>query len=209
MSCCEGTGPIHFEDELVRNGACLHQGPVRKKTGAHGNPEASDAYILSFSNNYYPSTPVLVSDMKLNDIEHALKETGLYAQAGTDIWHDTENCPLILGLPMTPNCAALYIHVVAAEEMWAVPVIDHIGKILPFNPALLCTVYAAVQHLCLNPISTNDPLHILCLTLLWTVTLPWVILGTPRPFISNLMKVEHKCIRFLTKMTFVSLQTLI
>jgi len=34
-----------FEDELVRNGACLHQGPVCKKTGAHGNPEASDAYI--------------------------------------------------------------------------------------------------------------------------------------------------------------------
>jgi len=72
-----------FEDELVKNGAYLHQGPVRKKTGAHGNPEASDAYTLSFSNNYYPSIPALVSDMKLNDFEHAVKETGLYAQAGT------------------------------------------------------------------------------------------------------------------------------
>jgi len=46
--------------------------------------------------------------MKLNDFEHALKETGLYAQAGTEIRHDTEDCPLILGLPMTPNHAALY-----------------------------------------------------------------------------------------------------
>lgn len=40
-----------FKDELFRNGACLHQAPVRKRDNVQGNPEASDVYIFSFSDS--------------------------------------------------------------------------------------------------------------------------------------------------------------
>lgn len=96
--------------------------------------------------------------MKVYDFEHALKETGLYAQAATETRYSTRASPLVLGLPMTQSRAALYDHVVAAGEMWAVRVIDRVGKISPFTPALLCTVCAAVRHLCGNPISMDKPL---------------------------------------------------
>lgn len=74
--CARALDRFFFDDES--EGACLHQGPVRKRAGVQGPPEACDVYVTQFR-NFKPGTPVMVLDMKLQDFDTALKETGLYA----------------------------------------------------------------------------------------------------------------------------------
>ena len=147
-------GPwIGFDDEHVNLGACLHQGPVRTKEQTPGNPEAADISVMQLLSDE-PGTPVLVADIKLNDHKHAIRETSLYAAACVTLRHEDDTCPLILGLPMTTEVSSLQVYVIAHNIMWRIPIAS--GK-SPSFPALLCTVYAAVQHLCSQPITAVAP----------------------------------------------------
>ena len=141
-----------FRDESV--GACLHQGPVRKE-GTRGCPEASDVYVIPLR-NFKPGTPLLVSDIKTQDYDTALKETSLYASCCVNhVRLNDETCPLILGLPVTRAQASLYLYVSSHRKMWGIKVI---GSNPPHDSALLCTVYAAVNYLCRNPTFETHPL---------------------------------------------------
>ena len=142
-----------FDDTSV--GACLHQGPIRV---SQGSPEACDMYVVSFS-NYAPMASVLVSDIKNSDFNQAVIETTLYAHACmvSGSFSDPYSSPVVLGLALTRSEALLNLVVMGNRKLWRIKIADtH-----PSDPALLCTLYAAVHHLILNPIIESpleDPL---------------------------------------------------
>ena len=120
-----------FKDSRV--GACLHQGPVRKKPGNPGNPEAADMYVMPF-HSFLPGTPLLVSDIKLEDVSKAVTETSLYAHC---CMHIRYNCDSQLGFPVTKDVASLYVFLMAHGEVWGIQVVP---KVAVADTALLCTV---------------------------------------------------------------------
>ena len=126
-------------------GACLHQGPCRKRdASARGNPEAADVYIVPFD-SFYPKYPVVLSDVKMHDDDFLVadRESSLYSITGVTVGSDT-TWPVLIGVPGTPLRTDLQLHVVVAGSMWKVTIAT--GN--PWDGALLCTLYAAVHHLC-------------------------------------------------------------
>lgn len=156
-------GRFLFDDNSAGKGACLHQAPIRKKKD---EPESCDLYVLTFNNRVSPGKPVLVSDVKMKekDWKVSVNETGLYA-LGAVTFKDKPKCgeyQLILGLPSTPAQAQLCVYVLAHQEQWRITVTPPLTL---SNKALLCTLYAAVQYLCSNPITYEVPSHIPFLTM--------------------------------------------
>lgn len=147
-----------FDEELVSAGACLHQGPVRKRDDRGGTPECADILITKFLSNGYPSTPVLVSDLKLYDYEKCERETTCYSIVVAQ-GHNTTTFPVVIGLPATLASASIEIHVAIHEKMWRIPVI----KASLSDKALLSTLCAAVRYMCsTNPIAHASALRYAC-----------------------------------------------
>ena len=132
-----------FDEESVATGVCLHQGPTRKQSGKQGAPESADIYIAQLR-KHKPSTPVLVSDMKIHDIEHAAKETLWYSVTLAEIHHRAPTFPVLLALPATATEASLEVPVAMHQRMWRSP----LCKASLTDKALLSTVYAAVKYQC-------------------------------------------------------------
>ena len=128
-----------FKDSCV--GACLHQGPVRKKCGNPGSPEAADMYVMPFHSSFLPGTPLLVSDIKLEEVGKAVTQTSLYAHCCMHIRHNCDSHPVILGFPVTKNVASLYVFLMANNEVWGIQVVPRVAVA---DTALLCTVYAVL-----------------------------------------------------------------
>ena len=103
-----------------RSSAIVHQGPVRKKAKTSGNPESADLVGVNFSNGSIENT-VLVSDLKLYDIDVAIKESALdgkYASLHKD-WAP-EYCSLVLGLAASRHTASLWLYVMGDRREWAI-----------------------------------------------------------------------------------------
>ena len=148
-----------FDDDKVRVGMCLHQGPVRKKEGNPANPEAADLYILQRSPAGEPSTPILVSDIKLDAYFLAFAETSLYARYCVNLTNEDEQCPLILALLLTRLTTSLHMCVIGHDDMWHLPIIQPVLlQTVVDLQALLCTVYAGVHHLFNQSMMEEAPL---------------------------------------------------
>ena len=127
-------------------GACLHQGPCRKRdASARGNPEAADVYIVPFD-SFYPKYPVVLSDLKMHndDFLVADRESSLYSITGATVGNDLSTWPVLIGVPGTPLGTDLQLHVVVAGSIWKITIAT--GD--PCDGVLLCTLNVAVHHLC-------------------------------------------------------------
>ena len=147
-----------FEGELVSTGACLHQGPTRKQQNTPGGPECADVLITKFSSNY-PSTPVLVSDIKKGDLLRAGRETTCYSINVAAVRHATQSFPVVLALPTTLAKASLELHVAVENAMWRIPIVN-----APLTEkALLLTLCATVRYLCTTePFAHSEALTTAC-----------------------------------------------
>ena len=150
-----------FDDQSVSTGACLHQGPTRKQEGTRGSPECPDILIIHFAHDkgkVYPSTPVLVSDLKLSNFSVAENETTCYSINAASVRHNTHIFPVLLALPATLHRADLEVHVTVDKKMWRIPIVSHTTLT---DGALLSTLCTAVQYMC----TRTEPIgHIPALT---------------------------------------------
>lgn len=162
-----------FDDKLVAKGVCLHQGPTRKQPGKQGVPECADIYIAQLDNTYWPSTPVLVSDMKVLDLEHTGNETACYSINVANTHHLTPALPVLLALPATATTASLEVHVPFKKNMWRIP----IWKAPLTDRAQLSIVYAAVEYLYTCNNTHNDALTCMCPYQDWMTSNDWQPLG--------------------------------
>ena len=118
------------------SGACLHQGPTRKRA-SRGQPESSDLYVCQ------PNYPVLLCDAKMDDFEAALRETTLYCATAMTTQSEMLMWPILLGLAFTPAESQFFIVGAGADRLWHC--IVHCGRLS--DKAQLCTVYCAVHFL--------------------------------------------------------------
>ena len=137
------------------DGACLHQVPCRKRDSSlRGNPESADVYIVPFD-SFRPGNPLLLTDVKRNDdlgFSVADRESSLYSLTGVDV---NALVPLLIGIPGTTQRTDLQLHVIVPGELRKLTVATGV----PWNEALLCTLNAAVRHLCKHgSFSTSDSL---------------------------------------------------
>lgn len=97
-----------------------------------------------------------MSDAKLNmgDFSDANLESSFYFICGTHLCSETQQWPVLLAFPTTTSLAEIQVHVSANDVVWMIPVVR--GQ--PCDPALLCTLYAAINHLCQFPIVGNEPI---------------------------------------------------
>ena len=126
----------------AKAGACLHQFPCRKRTS---QPEVSDLYIAPFKPDFRLGDPLLLSDMKMDSLETAIKESILYSAAGVE-GGTSKNFPVLIGIPAYTSCAELQLHVFVDKKVW---ILD-IARAHPYDGALLCTLKAGVEHLINN-----------------------------------------------------------
>ena len=126
----------------AKAGACLHQFPCRKYTS---HPEVSDLYIAPFKQNFRLGDPLLLSDMKMDSLEKAIKESILYSAAGVEEG-TSKNFPVLIGIPGCTDRAELQLHVSIDKKVW---ILD-IARAYPYDEALLCTLKAGVEHLINN-----------------------------------------------------------
>ena len=94
--------------------------------------------------------PVLVSDVKLNELQVAKKETTLYSVTCAESL-DAKTFPVLLAIPGTIVKTALQVHVFADGNILIIPVIESDID----DRALLCSLYAAIQYICCHPLSTK------------------------------------------------------
>ena len=123
-----------------KTGACLHQFPCRCKRSSH--PEVTDLYIVPFDQNCRPGDPVLLSDMKLESREKAVRESLLYSAAGVEEGTGV-NFPVMIGIPTTTDITELQLHVSVHGKVWKLVITDA----RPYDGALLCTLKAGIEHL--------------------------------------------------------------
>ena len=134
-----------FPDERI--GACFHQGPTRNNSGT---TERADIYIAPLR-DFSPMAPVLVSDVKLNELDVAKKETTLYSAESLD----AKTFPVLQAIPGTLVKTALQVHVFVDGNILIIPVIESDID----DRALLCSLYAAIQYICCHPLSTKPQDH--------------------------------------------------
>ena len=133
-----------FPDNLIDKGECLHQVPSRCRDGDHRKTDICDIYCATF-----PSGPVLLADLKNFDATVAAEESVLYAVNGSSVQNVREKkfC-LQVGIPATRESMNLVVYMPINKKIWRLPV----AKAVPWNKALLCTIYVAVHYLIDRPI---------------------------------------------------------
>lgn len=151
----------HFIFGTGERGACYHQLGCRKKGRSHGSPDQPDLFILSKVDDQ-PSIPLLVSDVKNDNMKDALDESIAYAIACLE--QCIRECTVVLALPMTRYEMKLLVCVGHNDKMICMEVCT---VNISDNHALstfLCTVYGAVHYL-LNNTHTIQSRQSSCITM--------------------------------------------
>ena len=131
-------------------GAVLHQGPSRKQPGNMRNPEQADIYIVPMKDGYKPGSPIMQMDVKLNSKEFDIadRESTLYSMNGVSVNFECSTWPVLLGMPGTPEYSQFQVHVPVNHKIWKITICEGV----PYDKAMLFTLYAAVHYLCQQPI---------------------------------------------------------
>ena len=98
-----------FIDQL--DGACLHQGPTRKRN-VSGNPELTDQYVTFFDDSHKPGHPHAVADSKVSNFSTAEKTTVFHSVNTVNVQHNLpDSWPLSIGFPNTENLLEIQVHI--------------------------------------------------------------------------------------------------
>ena len=129
----------------LKHCSIVHQGPIRKKDGTPGNPETADIVGFRITTEGVPGKVVLVSDLKKDNNQLAVKETSLYAKiTSLDRKVDPDNCCFVLGLAASTSTSTLILFLIAEKHQWGIPIIN---DLLPWNKILLATLAVAIERL--------------------------------------------------------------
>lgn len=142
-----------FRDENDK-GACYHQLSSRGQ-------ERPDLYVLQMK-NATPVMPVLVSDFKCTEMEHAKDETVAYAISSLEVC--TDRCAVVLGLPATRYDMSLLVCIGYHGKMLVMEVCTVNVCNEDSMKKFLSTVYYAVYRLLNNTIVTEGSraIHTIC-----------------------------------------------
>ena len=140
-----------FPDELVHVGACLHQLPV-KRVGS--SVERADLQV-AILHNRCPHDPVLLSDVKLENLQGAIKETGSYAIRVANVTNEDRSYTVHLGLPVSDTTAKLLLLVGDYGFLREITICE--ARIdSDDSKAFFATLFGAVHYLISNPIHKMD-----------------------------------------------------
>lgn len=140
-----------FQDFLGSNSLrCFHNFPCGSSLSAY----KSDLQIVNHTDDMHT---ILVNAYKPHSLSKATIETHAYA---VDVFqHISDQCSVILGLPMTLQTISLYVYFSYNEKLMAIKIMD--VEIMDDTTLelekFLCVIYAAVHSLAKNPITTSSP----------------------------------------------------
>ena len=154
-----------------RNGLCLHQGPIRKRitklsqrideedvelNSTGENPEACDIYICSSVAGGY-GTPVVLGDAN-TELQHAIRETGLYCRACLEVhsYTDRRVSPVVLGIPCTKTESELRLYLEGEEKLLSIPICQD----QPLYSKPLCALYCGVHFIINNCYHIASPMTV-------------------------------------------------
>lgn len=107
-------------DTCTTKGACFHQYPVDKVS--QSIPTA-DFYVCRYSGDF-PSTPVLVGNMKLLNMDEAKRETAAYCVKVMEVYKGEKTATVILGLAMTPRKTKLFLNLTGDRILYTMEVCE-------------------------------------------------------------------------------------
>ena len=136
-----------FPDELVDAGACLHQLPVKREGSAVQRADLQVAILR----DGYPYEPVLLSDVKQNNLQTAIKETDAYAITVANVVNEYPSYTVHLGLPVSDTTAKLLLLVGDYGLLREITICEaHFDS--GDSKAFFATLFAAVHFLISCPI---------------------------------------------------------
>jgi hypothetical protein len=145
FTCLVSRALDRFLFPIETTGACLHQPPVH-------------ILIVNFV-DFLPGDPISCTAMKIYDFDDAERETVLYNGAAVEEGYSRQ-FPVLLGLPCTFSKLELQLHISVNGKICKLVVAHGV----PWDEALLCTVYASVHYLMENdmlvrskPLTTPEP----------------------------------------------------
>ena len=136
-----------FKDANQHKGACFHQLPVSRKSSAMERP---DLYIVQLERHRYE--PILLGDVKSEDLEKASKETVAYCVKAMQLRHGVDDWPLLLGLAIAANQAKLFV---VMEDNGFVRQIEVCSAMIARASeaySFFSVLSDAVDYLCRNPL---------------------------------------------------------
>jgi len=157
-----------FSNDNASVGFCLHQGPTRVRTS---NPEVSDLYVCENVDGTCGNI-VALGDLKRHDLDHAIRETGLYCTtAGMIQISDPSLSPVIMGIAGTRSELSLLVCIRCLPEQ-SIPISEgcsmwlmEVCRLDPYDQALLCAIYCGIHYLIKTrlryrvPLETPVPIH--------------------------------------------------
>ena len=118
----------------------------------------SDIYCAPFiQGTSEPGGPVLVADLKNDDLATARKESALYGVNSARIQKGRQRWEIMIGIPGSKQQMDLEVYIPGNGVFWRVPVVEGCS---PFDRALLCTIYTAVHYLSRHPITQDSALNL-------------------------------------------------
>ena len=144
-----------FGNKIVKRGACYHQYPVAKVV--HSIPVA-DLYVCGFHTDGCPGSPIVLGDMKLENLEMARKETAASCVKAMEVYAGDKTTTVNLGLAMTKDRATLFVNLGGDSIMYQIEVchISHSNHQQHIQ-AFFTVLYGAVHYLIEHPIALEEP----------------------------------------------------
>ena len=160
----EHTSTMRFARELDHflfakdpsKGACYHQAPSRCRSEDSRTCERCDIYCAPFlQESYNPGGPVLLADLKNDNVGMAHRESALYGTNASKVHIGPRRWEILIGIPRSKETMNLEVYMPGNQTLAIVPVVENC---CPFERALLCTIYTAVHHLCEHPLHSPPSL---------------------------------------------------
>ena len=143
-----------FGNETATTGACYHQYPVAKVS--QSIPKA-DFYVCGLHEDKLPGNPIVLGDMKLEDLVSASKETAAYCVKAIEVFPGKKYITVNLGLAMTRNRAKLFVNLAGNCKMFQTEVCEVRSVDKSCTEAFFTVLYGAVHSLFQQPVEYENP----------------------------------------------------
>jgi hypothetical protein len=140
-----------FGNETATTGACYHQYPVAKVSQSI---LTADFYVCGLHEDKLPGNPIVLGDMKSENLVSASKETAAYCVKAIE---GKRTITVILGLAMTRNRAKLFVNLAGNCKMFQTEVCEVRSVDIPCTKAFFTVLYGAVHSLIKQPVEYENP----------------------------------------------------